>query len=234
MDISNNPDAHQQPASRQDRHLDSAWLSHSAVQIYSWICLSLAVQMLNGYILILLAGLLIVYSFRISPVRYILLLSRTRWILSSMFVIYAYTTPGEALWPQLGSFSPVSDGIVDGLMQLARLLAVLAGLSILLTLLSQAQLIAGLYSLSRPFCLLGLSREQFAVRLALSLRYAESAMQESSIHWRDSIEHMLAPRQVVPGFIELRVRSLCWRDWVQVVAVSVALLGVWLLVGVWL
>lgn len=234
MHISNTPDAHPQPADRQDHHLDRAWLSHAAVQIYSWICLSLAVQMLSGYLLVLLAGIVIVYSFRISPARYILLLSRTRWILFSLFVIYAYTTPGEALWPQLGSLSPVADGIVDGLMQLARLLAVLAGLSILLTLLSQAQLIAGLYSLSRPFCVLGLSRERFAVRLALSLRYAESAMQESSIHWRDSMEQRLAPRQVVPGFIELRVRSLSWRDWVQVVAVSVVLLGVWLRVGVWL
>ena len=234
MDISNNLNAREQQVSKQDRHFDKVWLSQPAVKIYCWICLSLAVQMLNGYMLALLAGILIVYSFRICPSRFILLLRRTRWILFSMFIIYAYTTPGDALWPQLGSFSPAADGVVDGLMQLARLLAVLAGLSILLASLSQSQLIAGLYTLSRPFCILGLSRERLAVRLALTLRYAESAIQESRVYWRDSMEHMLAPRPDVPGFIDLQVRSLCRRDWMQVAAVSAALLGIWLLMGAWL
>lgn len=234
MDMSNSPQVQKEPFGKQDQAVDTACLPHAAVQIYSWICLSLAVQMLNGYMLTVLAVILIIFSFKICWARFMLLLRRTRWILFSMFIIYAYTTPGAALWPQLGSFSPVADGIADGLLQLTRLLAVLAGLSILLTLLSQSQLIAGVYSLSRPFCIVGLSRERFAVRLALTLRYAESAMKQSRGHWRDSMEQMLAPGPSEPGFIDLQVTSLCLRDWMQVVAVSAALLGIWLMMGAWL
>lgn len=234
MDMSNSPQVRKEPFGQQDQAADRACLPHAAVQIYSWICLSLAVQMLNGYMLTVLAAILIIFSFKICRARFMLLLRRTRWIIFSMLIIYAYTTPGAALWPQFGSFSPVADGIADGLLQLTRLLAVLAGLSILLTLLSQSQLVAGLYSLSRPFCIVGLSRERFAVRLALTLRYAESAMQQSRGHWRDSMEQMLAPGPSVLGFIDLQVTSLCLRDWMQVVAVSAALLGIWLMMGAWL
>lgn len=209
-------------------------MPHPAIQIYIWVCLTLAAQMLHGYALMLLTGMMIVFSFRICAVRFFFLLRRTRWILFSMFLIYAYTSPGGTLWPQLGVFSPVADGMVDGLLQLSRLLTVLAGLSILLTFLSQSQLIAGLYTLSRPLSLFGLSRERIAVRLALTLRYAESAMLDTASNWRGSIEHLLTPIPVAPGFIELHVASFARRDWLLLAAASAALLGIWLAGGVWL
>lgn len=209
-------------------------MPHAALQIYVWACLALAAQMLSAYALTLLALMLIVWSFKICALRFFLLLRRTRWILFSVFLIYAYTTPGEALWPQLGAFSPVSDGIVSGLLQIMRLITVLAGLSILLTLLSQSQLITGLYTLSRPLCFLGLSRERVAVRLALTLRYAESAMQDTASNWRISFEQMLAPVEVAHGFIELHAYPFSRRDWLLLAAASVAVLGIWLHRGVWL
>jgi hypothetical protein len=82
--------------------------------------------------------------------------------------------------------------------------------------------------------LFGLSRERVAVRLALTLRYAESAMQGTASNWRVSIEQMLAPVQVAPGFIELHVYPFSGRDWLLLVAVSVALLGTCLPGGAWL
>jgi len=162
------------------------------------------------------------------------LLRRTRWILFSVFLIYSYTSPGETLWPQLGVLSPVADGVAEGFMQLLRLLTVLAGVSILLSLLSQSQLIAGLYKLSQPLSYLGLSRERLAVRLALTLRYAESAMQDTAGNWRNSIEHLLAPVPAVAGFVELKVDQLGRRDLLQLAAASAVLSGVWLAGGVWL
>lgn len=227
MDISKKIILHKQCVSKPDHPVQEG-MPHPAVQIYFWVCLTLAAQILHGYALMLLAGLLFVLAFRICAARFFLLLRRTRWILFSVFIIYAYTTPGDALWLQLGAFSPVTEGIVDGLLQLSRLLTVLAGLSILLTLLSQSQLIAGLYTLSRPLCFAGLPRERIAVRLALTLRYAESAMQDTASNWRGSIEHLLAPMPVVPGYIELNVAPFFRRDWLLVAAASAALLGVWL------
>jgi len=234
MDISKNTILHKPVLSKPEQAAQSAGMPHAALQIYVWVCLTLAAQLLNGYALTLLALMLIVLSFKICAVRFVLLLRRTRWILISVFLIYAYTSPGDAVWPQLGTFSPVADGIMSGLLQIMRLVTVLAGLSILLTLLSQSQLITGLYTLSRPLCFFGLSRERVAVRLALTLRYAESAMQDTTSNWRVSIEHLLAPVPVTPGFIELHVTPFSRRDWLLLTAASVALLGIGLHGGAWL
>jgi len=218
----------------QEYPAEKAGMPHPAVQIYIWFCLTLAVQMLGVYALVLLTGILIVFSFRICATRFLFLLRRTRWILFSVFLIYAYISPGESLWPHLGVFSPVAEGLEHGLLQLMHLLAVLAGLSILLTLLSQQQLIAGLYALSRPLSLLGVPRERFAVRLALTLRYTESALQDTASDWRGSIEQLLAQLPVTHGYIELQLVPFARRDGLLAAAVSAALLGIWLTGGVWL
>jgi len=203
-------------------------MPHPAVQIYLWICFTLAAQMLEARMLFLLAAIVILLSIKISKMRFLTLLRRSRWILFSVFIIYAFTSSGDLLWPQLGVFSPVVEGVVEGFLQLSRLAIVLAGLSILLTLLSQSQLISGIYMLIRPLACLGLSRERVSVRLALTLRYAESVMQGTSRNWQDSVERQLAHIPVASEFIELYVATFSMRDGLLVVAASVVLLGVWL------
>ena len=234
MDISKNTNLHQQCQVKPDHTVQRGGWPHPAVQIYIWVCLTLAAPMLSTYALMSLAGILTASAIMFCATRFIILLRRTRWILFSVFLIYVYISQGESLWPQLGVFSPVADGIADGFLQLLRLLTVLAGVSILLSLLSQSQLIAGLYMLSRPLSCLGLSRERLAVRLALTLSYAENAMQDTASNWSDCIEHLLAPVPVVPGFIELNAGQLARRDSLLLAAASAALLGVWLPGGVWL
>lgn len=232
MDIPENINFPLQRLSKVDQAVQREGWLHPAVQIYIWLCLTLLVPMLSTYALIFLAGMMTVFAMNLCPKRFSIMLRRTRWILISVFLIYAYTSPGDALWPQLGLLSPVSDGFSDGLVQLLRLIIVLAGVSILLSLLSQSQLIAGLYILSRPLSYLGFSRDRLAVRLALTLRYAERAMQETDSNWRDSIEYLLAPVPVAPGFIELDVDQFTLRDWLLLAAATAALLGVWLSGGV--
>jgi energy-coupling factor transport system permease protein len=224
----NSPALCRQNSGKQEGNALGEKMPHPALQIYIWFCLTLAVQMLGAYSLIPVAGILIAFAFRMCAARFFFLLRRTRWILFSMFLIYAYTSPGEVLWPHLGIFSPVAEGVEYGLKQLLHLLAALAGLSILLTLLSQTQLIAGLYMLCRPLSLLGVSRERFAVRLALTLRYAESAMQDTATSWRGSIEQLLAQLPLTPGYIELQLIPFTRRDGLLAVAASVAMIGVWL------
>lgn len=201
---------------------------HPAVQLLIWVYLSVAAHLLNDYGLFMLAGISIGFALWLCAERFLQLIGRMRWILLSVFLIYAYTTPGESLWMQLGVFSPARDGMVDGLLQLLRLTTVLAGLSILLTLLSPGQLIAGLYTLAHPLRFFGLSRERFAVRLALTLRYAESVASDVAEGWRGNLEQLLAEKSEVPELIELYVADLALRDWLLMAAVSVALAGVWL------
>ncbi len=167
---------------------------HPAVLIFLWVCLTIAMQSLQALALLLAGVPLLIAAYALSAVRLSGLLRRTRWIMLSLLLIYAYATPGTAVWAPLAQFSPTQEGLIDGLLQLCRLAFALAGLAILLCLLSQQQLIGGLYTLAYPLRYFGLSRERIAVRLALTLHYAETAILDTSANWRSGIEQMLAAK----------------------------------------
>ena len=169
-------------------------------------------QSLHAVGLLLTGVPLLVVAYALSVARLRMLLRRTRWIMLSLLLIYAYATPGDAVWAQLAEFSPTYDGLRDGLLQLFRLVCALAALAILLTLLTQQQLVSGLYALAYPLRYLGLSRERIAVRLALTLHYAESAMLDTSVNWRNSIEQMLATAEIKQSSIELYSTPFTLRD----------------------
>jgi energy-coupling factor transport system permease protein len=201
---------------------------HPGVMIYIWVCLAVSAQMLSERLIIALFAVLILLSLKLSRARLVQLLRKMKWIFLSMFVIYAYVTPGEPLWLQLGSFSPINEGVLQGLMQLARLIIVLAGLAMLLAVLTQAQLLAGLYFCMRPLDLLGISRQRMAKRLALTLRYADQAMHDAADSWYNNVERIFAPVSHTPEFIELEVMDLTRLDYLIVALTTVALVGAWL------
>ncbi len=149
---------------------------HPAAQIMTWCLLVATMQALAFGTLLITAGLILLCALVISGHKFIQLLRRTRWIMLSLLLVYAYSTPGQPLLDAFGMYGPTREGLTDGVLQLTRLLAALAGLAILLDRLHRQQLIAGLYTLFAPLQWVGLSRERFAVRLALTLHYAEVAM----------------------------------------------------------
>lgn len=166
-------------------------MPHPAALILLWVCLVVTMQSLQTVWLMLTGTPLLIAACILSAARLLALLRRTRWIMLSLLLIYAYTTPGEAAWASFAQFGPTQEGLVEGLFQLCRLAFTLVSLSLLLNMLSRQQLIGGLYTLAYPLCHLGLSRERIAVRLALTLHYAESSMLNSATDWRSSIENML-------------------------------------------
>lgn len=166
---------------------------HPAAQILAWCLLVATLQVMAPGALLLATGLILMSAYAISSRKLIQLVRRTRWIMLSLLVIYAYSTPGQPLSDALGSFSPSREGLSDGAQQLARLLAALAGLAILLDRLHRQQLIAGLYTLLAPLNWLGLSRERVAVRLALTLHYAEAAMLRETRDWHRALRTLLEP-----------------------------------------
>ncbi len=203
-------------------------MPHPAALILLWACLAVALQSLHATVLLLAGAPLLAAACLLSTARLLALLRRTRWIMLSLLFIYAYTTPGEAVWALLAQFGPTQEGLADGMLQLCRLVLMLAGLSIVLCLLSQQQLISGLYTLGYPLRYVGLSRERIAVRLALVLHYAESAMLDTAADWRGSIENLLAPAEIKQHGIELHTAPFTLRDGLLLVA-GCALLGVSLL-----
>lgn len=202
-------------------------IPHPAVQILVWVLLALLAQHMRAPALLALTVVLLMLALKLCTAQLLGLLRRTRWILLSLLLIYAYTTPGVALWGGLGSVSPTREGLLDGLLQLGRLLSVLSGLAILLVLLPQEHLISGLYTLAYPLCWFGLSRERIAVRLALTLEYAESAMRDAAGDWRSTIHRVLHPPGARTKHIKLHLQSFGTID-VLILAVCVAvLIGVW-------
>lgn len=192
-------------------------MPHPAVLILFWACITLAMQLLQTTAL-MLAGLpLLIATYAVSAAHLLTLLRRTRWIMLSLLLIYAYATPGEAAWTALAQFSPTHEGLADGALQLCRLFLALAALSILLGLLPLQQLIGGLYTLGYPMRYAGLSRERIAVRLALTLHYAESSMLDAATDWRGSIQQALAAGKE-RGCIELQTSPLTQSDAMLLVA----------------
>jgi len=162
--------------------------------------------------LLAVACIILLFALMLSPLKFAQLLRRTRWIMLSLLFVYAYVTPGQPLLEMLGMFSPNREGIYDGALQLLRLMASLAGLAILLDRLQRQQLIAGLYILLFPLQLIGLSRERVAVRLALTLQYAEVAMLHKTRTWQDSLRSLCDSNDEAVAPIELVLYRLRIRD----------------------
>lgn len=174
-----------------------------AAQILAWCLLVAIMQMLQIGILLVATCFIFLWALLVSAHKFKQLLRRTRWIMLSLLLIYSFSTPGQPLWDALGMFSPSREGLNNGVLQLTRLLAALAGLAILLSHLHRQQLIAGLYTLLAPFQLIGLSRERVAVRLALTLHYAEVAMLRETHTGQDNLGSLFEPHDEISKQMEL-------------------------------
>lgn len=185
---------------------------HPAAQILAWCLLVATLQVLGMSALLIAAGLILLATLAISGHKFTHLLRRTRWIMLSLLLIYAYSIPGQPLLPQIGVLSPTYEGATDGSLQLLRLLAALGGLAILLDRLHRQQLIAGLYALFAPLRLAGLSRERAAVRLALTLHYAEVAMMRGAQTWQETLRGLFEAHGETARQMELPLCRFAFGD----------------------
>ncbi|OGT00856.1 MAG: hypothetical protein A3F73_12955 [Gallionellales bacterium RIFCSPLOWO2_12_FULL_59_22] len=197
---------------------------HPAAQILTWCLLVVTMQVLALDMLPIAAAVVLLCAFAVSRHKFVQLVCRTRWIMLSLLLIYAYSTPGHTLLDALGMFGPTREGLADGVLQLTRLLAALAALAILLDRLHRQHLIAGLYTLFAPLHWLGLSRERFAVRLALTLHYAELAMLRGKGRWQDALNEMIEPHGEATRHMELPLLRFGIGD---VLLLGVVLLLLW-------
>lgn len=159
------------------------------------------------------AALLILLAW-FRPSKFLNIVQRTRWILISLLVIYAFATPGMYLFPQAGSLSPTMEGLRAGALQIWRLLALLAALALLLRTTGMDALLSGLYTLMKPLKPIGVNAERVAVRLWLTLRYAEmSKGNVESKSWTERVRSSLEPGIEIPETLRLELRPFIWADW---------------------
>lgn len=97
------------------------------------------------------------------------MLSRVRWLLVAIVLLYGWFTPGVALVPALGQFSPSVEGMQQGLLRASVLLVIVTAVYLLLVATPRGDLVSGLLWYGRPLRRIGVDDQRFAIRLVLAL-----------------------------------------------------------------
>ncbi|PPD57187.1 MAG: hypothetical protein CTY10_00310 [Methylotenera sp.] len=152
---------------------------NTITQLCFFLVFAIAVNQIALSYLILMTALLLAVMTRIKSHHFFRLIKRLKWFFIVMFVIFLFNTPGEHIKGWMFNLSPTYEGLQTGLLQMFRILALLAMLSVIMAFNTKQQLISSFYFLASPFKCLGLEVERFAARLWLTLHYVESAQPSS-------------------------------------------------------
>jgi energy-coupling factor transporter transmembrane protein EcfT len=195
---------------------------HSGVLILGWVGVVGLLQFVPLDGLAVVVALLLICAMGLAPARMRRLIRRIRLLLLAIVVLFAGFTPGEALLMQWPTLSPSREGVLLALEHGGRLLAVVCCVAILLERLPTDRLISGLYALSRPLVVFGLSAERVAVRMLLVLRHVESQGERGWREWLGQGDETSSAGAT--EVLHLQREQLRARDLLAVLAVVVALL----------
>lgn len=99
------------------------------------------------------------------------MMRRMRWFFLSIFIIYAWMTPGQTVAiPVISVYEtwlPTIEGITSGIMRAVSLMLILLAVNLLLHCTSRQQLIMAIYWLAAPLRMFEISPERISVRIAL-------------------------------------------------------------------
>lgn len=146
---------------------------HPTLRILALILLAVTIQFLEAPALMIVGGIVLAIALFFHAGLLRKMLHRSRWLLLTLLLIFAFTTPGEYLEWGNPKIAPTYEGISLGLLQAGRLAMMLAGLAILLGTTPRNALMAGIFLLLKPLRPIGISPEQFTARLWLTMHYVE-------------------------------------------------------------
>lgn len=193
-----------------------------------WLFFMVWIMFVNMTVL-LVASVLILASFRRAAwAQFSRYVRRSRWLLLVLLLVHAYSLPGAPLWQGLGTFGPSQPGIQAGLLQSWRLLLILGMLTVVLTRLSREALLLGLYTLLIPFRPVGIVPERTALRIGLTLRYADTLMLETqSLPFKQRLLLLSRPPLIKENMTQplvLELEPWGWLDYACIAAmISLAL-----------
>jgi hypothetical protein len=198
---------------------------HPTIRIIYLLALAVAVYVATPMMLVVLIAVLSALLLYCRAENFLKLLRRMRWLLLFLMIIYAFNTPGEYLrqWPF--DIAPTYEGLHSGLLQIARIVIMLAGVALLLKTTSRDNLMAGFFLLLYPLKWIKLHPERLAVRLWLTLHYVEEAPPAKSIagflQSLDNLHNDVLPASA-PEQIRFDLPGVYWLD----VAAVLALVGI--------
>lgn len=175
--------------------------------------------MARGSLLWSLGFVLVGLSLVFARLRAFRLLRRIRFLLLTLVVLFAFFTPGEAVWPFLQRWGPSYEGVHLASLHGVRLVCVVMLVALLLENCSERALVAALLTLAAPLRCVGLSVERLAVRILLVLRYVEAPPVGG---WRGLLGEQAD--SAAAESVAVDRRALALRDWLVLVAAGVALM----------
>lgn len=217
-------------AARESLQPSSDYL-HPASLILIWLGFAVSIPWLRTSDLAGITGVLVILLLLGRNPGFSRLLRRTRWLLISLILVYAFATPGEFLIPALGTYSPSREGLVSGGLQVLRLAALLSGLALLQALVAGDRMLAGLYLLLHPLARLGINIDRVTARIWLTLHYAEQQEPGRPSEWRKNLSVASEDGGEGGQTISLEVRRFSWADYLAL-ALSALLLGLLVVRGV--
>jgi energy-coupling factor transporter transmembrane protein EcfT len=142
---------------------------HPAARLLLWLMLAIFMQLAAFP---WLAGIALFCLFAGAKTRrhWWRLLLRTRFLLLTLFLVFAWSVPGESP----GGWLPSGEGVMEAALHVLRLILFLGTLAWLLAPLRPNDLMGALWFLLRPCRVLGLPVDKSVVRLSLVLEYMEN------------------------------------------------------------
>lgn len=209
------------PPGRLAASASSILMWHPASLLLVWILFALALQWAVLPVLLVLSALLIILVGAFARERTRRLLRRTRWLLASLAILFVFFSPGEYLPGVAGHFGITYEGLQMAVEHVARLVVMLASLSLLHERLGTAGLMAALYSFLAPVPW----GRATVIRLMLVL---ESVEQKPGTSWREWLEEAPGEADRLESHT-LQIEQLTWRDKAMMAAALLAML--WLVLG---
>jgi energy-coupling factor transporter transmembrane protein EcfT len=190
---------------------------HPTTRLVLWLLLMLAIQWLEGRVLAVMFLPLLLLG---RPVlqRGGRLVWRARWLLVSLFVIFAWGVAGEPLWQ--GIAAPTHEGLLAALTQLGRLLLMLMTVAAFLEAMPLPSLLMATRRMLHPLRRFGIDADRGVIRLMLVMRYVETLPRPRD--WRTLLE---VPALSVSEVLELDEYPLRWLDSLVLFSVAAVLMA---------
>lgn len=122
------------------------------------------------------------------------LLRKIKWFMLSILVVMSWNTPGEFIQPWPFAWAPTYEGVHIAVQHSLVIINMVLVLALFLTYTAKETLIAGIYTLMRPFKLLGLNPERFAARVWLTLHYVERRPLQGWAELNKEIRRIVQPQ----------------------------------------
>lgn len=198
---------------------------HPSLRILLLLLLAITIQFMKLQSLAIVGGALLAMAlyWHIGLLRKIMY--RSRWLMLTLLLVYAYTTPGEYVRAWDSVFAPTYEGLHEGLVQAGRLTMMLAALALLLGTTHRPELMAGIYCLIRPFGTIGVPVDRFTARLWLTMHYVEEDKPDQKATFWHRFDSASNPAEhAMIDIVQFSLPKFTFIDWMLLLIASSALI----------